>query len=184
MARNILVCTVGASWAVVPEVFGFVAPDLLALYEHHPQRSTLESSRRDHALQSPDELWLITTAGKQTEHSIRCIERWWQLLGWPMPMRVWVAEIPVAKAHGCRTATDPVHRQSRHLAHDFTGRVFDGLPNRAGGLTLWEALILMRQAFERSFLPAPVRSALMHAADAAVIRALDDADWMADPAAV
>ncbi|MFN3612606.1 adenosine deaminase family protein [Tepidimonas sp.] len=42
------------------------------------------------------------------------------------------------------------------------------------GLTLWEALALMRQGFERTFLPAPVRTALMHAADQAVIQALEE----------
>lgn len=90
--RNILVCTVGASWAVVPEVLGFVAPNLLALYEQHPQREALERSRSDHGIAAPDELWLITTAGRLTEESVSRVQRWWELLGKPLPLRIWIAE--------------------------------------------------------------------------------------------
>lgn len=90
--RNILVCTVGASWAVVPEVLGFVAPDLLPLYSLHPQAQTLERSRRQHGVRAPDELWLITSAGQQAEQSLASIRQWWEMLGNPIPLRIWVAE--------------------------------------------------------------------------------------------
>ncbi|WP_187292329.1 hypothetical protein [Candidatus Symbiobacter mobilis] len=34
--RNILLCTLCASWAVIPEVFGWLAPAMLDLYAQHP----------------------------------------------------------------------------------------------------------------------------------------------------
>lgn len=89
---NILLCTLGASWAVVPEVLGFVAPGRLPLYRHHPQRQALDALRQAHALQECDELWLITTRGRQAEASLDRLQAWWCLLGSPMPLRVWVAE--------------------------------------------------------------------------------------------
>jgi adenosine deaminase len=46
-----------------------------------------------------------------------------------------------------------------------------------GGLSMWEALAMMRQAFERSFLPAPVRTALMQSADVEVARIIGEGEW-------
>jgi|DewCreStandDraft_4_1066084.scaffolds.fasta_scaffold28651_2 adenosine deaminase len=88
---NLLVCTLGASWAVVPEVFGFVAPDVLDLYAFHPRRAELASLRAAHALASPDELWIVTTEGAQTAQSLARLREWWRCLGEPRPLRVWTA---------------------------------------------------------------------------------------------
>jgi adenosine deaminase len=88
---NLLVCTLGASWAVVPEVFGFVAPSLLDLYAHHPRRQSLDDLRARHALAAPDEVWVVTTEGEQTARSLEALRAWWQRLGAPLPLRVWSA---------------------------------------------------------------------------------------------
>jgi adenosine deaminase len=88
---NLLVCTLGASWAVVPEVFGFLAPAVLDLYAHHPQREALAALRAQHALAAPGELWIVTTEGEQTAASLARLRAWWQQLGAPLPLRVWSA---------------------------------------------------------------------------------------------
>jgi adenosine deaminase len=88
---NILVCTVGASWAVVAEAYGFIAPDRLDLYAHHPGRAGLDAARSAHRLQAPDELWLVTSEGRQAEASLDRIERWWRMLRRPEPLRTWTA---------------------------------------------------------------------------------------------
>ncbi|MCC6473361.1 MAG: adenosine deaminase, partial [Burkholderiales bacterium] len=88
---NVLLCTLGASWAVVPEVFAFLAPDLLDLYRWHPQSRSLRDLRQRHAFQPPDELWICTTGGAQTERSLALLEAWWIALGAPLPLRVWTA---------------------------------------------------------------------------------------------
>lgn len=88
---NILLCTLGASWAVIPEILGWLAPDVLDLYAHHPQRAALETLRTAHALQPPHELWICTTEGRQAEASLTGLREWWQRLGAPMPLRVWTA---------------------------------------------------------------------------------------------
>jgi adenosine deaminase len=90
--RNILLCTLGASWAVVPEVLGFVAPRRLPLYRDHPRARELAALREHHGLLEPDELWLVTTGGHQTAASLKRLEQWWALLGSPLPLRAWVAE--------------------------------------------------------------------------------------------
>jgi adenosine deaminase len=88
---NILLCTLGASWAVIPEIVGWLAPDLVDLYARHPQRAALDDLRLKHALERPDELWVCTTEGRQTQESLLLLQRWWELIGRPMPLRVWTA---------------------------------------------------------------------------------------------
>ena len=88
---NILLCTLGASWAVIPEIFGWLAPKMLDLYAHHPRRGALDELREHHGLRAPDELWICTTEGTQTKASLGHLNDWWQRLGYPMPLRIWTA---------------------------------------------------------------------------------------------
>ena len=88
---NILLCTLGATWAVIPEVFGFVAPKLLDLYRESPEASRLKALREQFTLEAPDELWICTTEGQRTQESITHIRHWWTLLGEPLPLRIWTA---------------------------------------------------------------------------------------------
>lgn len=90
-AKNILLCTLGASWAVIPEILGWLAPNVLDLYAHHPHRAALDALRQQHQLQAPTELWVCTTEGAQTAASLASLHTWWQLLGQPMPLRIWAA---------------------------------------------------------------------------------------------
>lgn len=88
---NVLVCTLGASWAVVPEVLGFLAPAVLDLYAQHPLRRELSTLRQRHRLATPEELWVVTTEGPQADASLARLRAWWSLLAEPLPLRVWTA---------------------------------------------------------------------------------------------
>jgi adenosine deaminase len=88
---NILLCTLGTSWPVIPEIFGFIARDQLDLYANHPKPAPLTELRTAHDLAAPDELWVCTTEGQKTQESITHIKAWWALLGQPMPLRIWTA---------------------------------------------------------------------------------------------
>lgn len=90
-SKNILLCTLGASWAVIPEIFGWLAPDVLDLYARHPHRAHLDALRQQHGLQAPNELWICTTEGTQTQHSLAYLRDWWSKLAAPMPLRTWTA---------------------------------------------------------------------------------------------
>lgn len=90
-SNNILLCTLGASWAVIPEIFGWLAPDTLNLYAHHPLRAHLDGLRQQHDLRAPDELWICTTEGVQAQKSLARLHTWWQGLGAPLPLRIWTA---------------------------------------------------------------------------------------------
>ena len=89
--KNILLCTLGASWPVIPEVFGFVAPERVDLYAHHPERARLGDLQKKHGIATPDELWICTSEGEPTQKSIAAVKAWWTALGAPLPLRLWTA---------------------------------------------------------------------------------------------
>ncbi|HOU90888.1 MAG TPA: hypothetical protein PLU22_07580, partial [Polyangiaceae bacterium] len=93
--RSILLCTLGASWAVVVEAFAFLAPSVVDLYAQHPERAALEAERREHALREPDEVWVLSTsnavvAAKDAAPGSELWE-WWRGIDRRPVLRVWVA---------------------------------------------------------------------------------------------
>ena len=89
---NILLCTLGASWAVIPEAYAFLAEERLPLYQNHPQHSQLLSLKNEYQLQAPDEIWICTTQGKQTQESLAQLQQWIQLCPQAPIVRIWQAD--------------------------------------------------------------------------------------------
>ncbi|MBL8253875.1 MAG: CRISPR-associated ring nuclease [Candidatus Competibacter sp.] len=88
----LLLCTLGVSWAVVPEIFGFLAPERFDLYRDHPQRETLREAIND--LPRPDAIWLVTTSAPETTQSLEKLAAWRDQLAAPPTLRVWRAGAP------------------------------------------------------------------------------------------
>jgi adenosine deaminase len=88
---NILLCTLGASWAIIPEAYGFLATEHLPLYQNHPQQQQLDSQRQHYQLQAPDEIWVCTTQGAQTQKSLESLLQWIQLCPQAPLLRIWQA---------------------------------------------------------------------------------------------
>ena len=83
----ILLCTLGLTWAVVPEILGFVAPERFDLYRDHPQRDRL---RRETAVfPRPGAIWVVTTDALQTTASLMQLAAWRDRLTEPPELRVW-----------------------------------------------------------------------------------------------
>lgn len=90
--KNILLCTLGASWAVIPEAYAFLAPESLPLYRHHPQQAAIAKLRENYQLQTPDEIWVCTTQGEQTQKSLEQLQQWIQHCPQAPVLRIWQAE--------------------------------------------------------------------------------------------
>lgn len=88
---NLLLCTLGASWAVIPEALAFLAPEVVDLYRDHAWRPQLERTRAEFALRPPDELWILTTGGARTRESLSSLLEWTRLLPAVPAVRVWSA---------------------------------------------------------------------------------------------
>lgn len=89
--RHLLLCTLGASWAVIPEVYAFLASERLPLYRHHPQASQLAALVAEHGLAAPDEIWLLTTQGAPTQTGLTRFREWLAALAAPPVVRIWQA---------------------------------------------------------------------------------------------
>lgn len=88
----ILLCTLGGSWAVVPEVYGFLAPDRLPLYRNHPDAGDLVAERARLGVGEPGEIWVVTTGGETARSSAQLLRTWWRRLGAPGVLRLWFAD--------------------------------------------------------------------------------------------
>ncbi|PYF99692.1 adenosine deaminase [Thioalkalivibrio sp. ALE21] len=88
--RCILVGSLGGSWAVVPEIYGALAPETLDLYARHPERDAVRAEL--HGLRPPDAIHLVTTSGDRAARSIDQLSAWWEALGQPFALRIWQAE--------------------------------------------------------------------------------------------
>ncbi|WP_367026813.1 CRISPR-associated ring nuclease [Methylococcus sp. ANG] len=89
---HILLCTLGASWAVIPEAYGFLAPARLPLFLNHPEREALDALRSRYGLAAPDEIWVCTTQGERTRAGIERLLDWLGRLEAPVTLRIWQAE--------------------------------------------------------------------------------------------
>ena len=88
---NLLLTTLGMSWAIVPELLGFTNPQQLDLYAHHQDAEKIASDRELYEIQPVDEIWIVTTGGSQTAQSITSLQVWHQALEAP-PLRIFQAE--------------------------------------------------------------------------------------------
>lgn len=86
---KLLVSTLGGSWAVIPELLGLLNPDEVPLYHAHPERESFERLRADHGLQAPDEVWLCTTQGGQTDKALENLRRWRDTVLPRLRLRAW-----------------------------------------------------------------------------------------------
>lgn len=122
MKQNILLCTLGASWAVIPEVYALVEP-AFDLYAHHPQKADIDRLRSDHQLLPPDELWVCTTGGAPTDRSLDSLLAWWALLENPRPLRIWRAQgtDQLASQQECESFRELAFRLTLKASHQCQG---------------------------------------------------------------
>lgn len=154
-SNSILLCTLGASWAVIPEVVGFVAPELVDLFRDHPAREAIERSRREYGLRAPDEVWVLTTDSERTREGLGRLAEWWRSLGSPRPLRAWaLAAADIADEQSCRAmreltlrvclrASDAVRARGGELVLSLAGgrKTMSADMQRAGGLFGCAALV-------------------------------------------
>lgn len=78
--HTILLTTMGPTWQIPPELYGFTNPADLDLYAHHPERERFEAMRREHGIHPVRELWVITTGGQKTDEAVEKLLSWQEML--------------------------------------------------------------------------------------------------------
>ncbi|MBF0240245.1 MAG: hypothetical protein HQM12_21280 [SAR324 cluster bacterium] len=92
MTSSILVTTLGASWAIVPELLGFTNPEVLDLYQQHPQASEIRQQHQEFIRHPVAEIWVVTTRGLRTQQSVEQLLKWASLVPESPLLRIWQAE--------------------------------------------------------------------------------------------
>jgi adenosine deaminase len=87
----ILLCTLGATWQVIPEVAAALAPARCPLYLHHPQPQLLEAVRAACCITSIDEIWIVTSESERTAKGLSSLQHWNAMLQQPFALRFFVA---------------------------------------------------------------------------------------------
>lgn len=80
---NLLLTTLGTSWSIVPELYGFTNPADLDLYADSRHAEEIAVLRREHDIQPVDAIWVVTTEAMDFGR----LERWAGLLG--VPLTIW-----------------------------------------------------------------------------------------------
>lgn len=89
---SILLCTLGTSWPVIAEAYAFLAPEILPLYRRHPEWEKLLELKNECRLAAPDEIWVCTTQGEQTQKSLQNLLAWRNALPRAPRLRIWQAD--------------------------------------------------------------------------------------------
>jgi adenosine deaminase len=117
---NILLCTLGASWAVVPEIYGFISPNKLPLYQNHPNKRQIEQCLQEYQLRPADEIWICTSTGEAIQKSLRKLQEWLALLADAPLLRTWQAQdaLELTTHEQCRHVQELIVRATL-AAHDY-----------------------------------------------------------------
>lgn len=77
--KNITVTTLGI-WSIIPELYGFINPQIFDLYKNSSNLSEINLLRESHHIKPADEIWFVGTSGNFAEKAIGNIEDWKQKL--------------------------------------------------------------------------------------------------------
>ena len=74
--KNILVTTIGRSWAIVPELLSFTDFPSLNVYENHPHKEYLRHIREEYAIPGITDIWIITTEDTGAHNALESVKKW------------------------------------------------------------------------------------------------------------
>jgi adenosine deaminase len=73
---NLLVTTLGMSWQIVPELFGFTNPDD---YDFFTGNAEAEKLRQEYRIEPVDAIWVITVAAQNDLDKLRAWAKHWHV---------------------------------------------------------------------------------------------------------
>jgi adenosine deaminase len=78
---NILLCTLGVSWFLLPEIYYFVNLERFDFYRFPRGFESIKQKHKNAGIEDTDNLWIITTLG--TEEEKQKIIKWWGCIKQP-----------------------------------------------------------------------------------------------------
>lgn len=126
---NLLLTTLGTSWSIVPELYGFTNPAALDVYAHSASRSEILSLREQQGIEPVDAIWVVTTEAMDMGR----LERWAGLMCLPLTLWRTAGVEELASVAENRWMADLIYRvvfHARTLTQESGGRLYLSL---AGG---------------------------------------------------
>ncbi|GAB6064770.1 CRISPR-associated ring nuclease [Deferrisoma palaeochoriense] len=74
--RPVLLCTLGGTWLVVPELLGYLDPERVPVYP-----AAWWAGRARPSVGPAEEVWAVTTLGQRALQGVAALRRYWALLG-------------------------------------------------------------------------------------------------------
>lgn len=71
MKKNILVTTLGTSWQIIPELFGFTNPEDLPLYKGYEREAEINKTCSENKIETITEIWVVTSDPRESQEDTR-----------------------------------------------------------------------------------------------------------------
>jgi hypothetical protein len=126
--KNILITTLGTTWAVVPELIGYTNPRYFDLYRYHPEKSDVEGSRKEFAIPEVNDVWVVTT--EAMDASIESLTKWQQKMIPDIELKIYpcTGVSDLSSTRDCNRMADLIFRAVLHAS-----RQTDKLPISLAG---------------------------------------------------
>lgn len=115
---NRLVTTLGMSWQIVPELYGFTNPDNYDFFHGNTEAGEL---RQQHRIEPVDELWVITVAAQRDLDKLRAWAEQWRVR-----LRLLICEgiTEFANQHEIETMRSFIYRTVLNARGETAGKVY------------------------------------------------------------
>ncbi len=89
---NIAITTLGQSWAVIPELIGFLDPSQYDFFANHPRKAKIDALRKQFSVISSHEIWIVATQSEESLNTIEKVKEWIGSTGITTKIKFWTTE--------------------------------------------------------------------------------------------
>lgn len=112
----ILLCTLGTTWAVIPEILAFLDPERFPLFGDSEAAKALREKAAAWRLAPPDEVWVVTTQDDATRAGLEALAEWWESNVSSVPVSIWLTKDAgdLTREHEIRQMRELIFRAALH----------------------------------------------------------------------
>ncbi|NMA44033.1 MAG: hypothetical protein GX946_11730 [Oligosphaeraceae bacterium] len=109
---NIMLVTLGATWAILPELLGFTNPEQFHFYQNHPDKERFLQTRENYGIKNVDEIWLLIIDNNKSRETVEKCKIWLDYQQKNIPLKVFYIEHleDVRSAEDCRKLKELIYR--------------------------------------------------------------------------
>jgi len=104
-----LVSTMGNSWQIIPELYGFCNPQS-GIYKHHTQGNQIDKLRQEYQVSPIDRIAIIVTDGETSLRAVASLKEWCNYVEIPLKVYALKGVEELATVQECAQMTDWTYR--------------------------------------------------------------------------